>query len=86
MPVPRARKVPETLAGLAATGDRRATLEALRNFLAAQLENSERDIPALAKQLRDTIAELDALPNPKETSRVDELNARRAARRSKAAG
>lgn len=84
--MPRARKAPETLSDHAASGDRRATLEALRNFLASQLETAERDIPALAKQLRDTIAELDALPNAKETSRVDELNARRAARRSKAAG
>lgn len=80
------RTKPQTLSEHAATGDRRATLEALRNFLAAQLQIAERDIPALAKQLRDTIAELESLPNAKETSRVDELNARRSARRSKAAG
>ena len=76
----------DSLAGRAAAGDRRATLEALRDFLAAQLQNAEKEIPALAKQLRDTLAELDGLPDAKEASRVDELNARRAARRTKATG
>ena len=80
------RKPVDSLAGRAATGDRRATLEALRDFLAAQLQNAEKEIPALAKQLRDTLAELDGLPDAKEASRVDELNARRAARRTKATG
>lgn len=80
------RKPVDTLAGRAASGDRRATLEALRDLLAAQLQNADREIPALAKQLRDTLAELDGLPDAKEVSRVDELNARRSARRAKATG
>ena len=66
------RKQPEGLSGLAATGDRRASLEALRDLL--------------ARQLREVMAELDALPNPNEKSPVDELTRKRDARRSKAAG
>lgn len=80
------RTQPEGLSGLAATGDRRSSLEALRDFLARQLETAERDVPALARQLREVMAELDALPNPMEKSPVDELTKKRAARRSKAAG
>ena len=83
--MPRRKQQPEGLSGLAATGDRRASLEALRDLLARQLETAERDVPALARQLREVMAELDALPNPKEKSPVDELTRKRAARRSKAA-
>jgi len=79
------RRTQETLSSLAGAGDRRGTLEALRNFLAAQLEIAERDVPALARQLREVMAEIDSLPNPQEKSRVDELNRRRAQRRAKAA-
>ena len=79
------RRTQETLSGLASGGDRRSTLEALRNLLAVQLETAERDVPALARQLREVMAELDSLPNPQEKSRVDELNKRRAQRRAKAA-
>ena len=79
------RKPAETLADHAAAGDRRGTLEALRNLLARQLEIADRDVPALTRQLREVMAELDALPNPKESSRVDELNRKRATRRAKAA-
>ena len=79
------RRTQETLSGLAEGGDRRSTLEALRNLLAVQLETAERDVPALARQLREVMAELDSLPNPQEKSRVDELNKRRAQRRAKAA-
>jgi hypothetical protein len=38
----------------------------------------------LAKQLRETMAELDALPDGKEKSTSDDLAAKRAARRSEA--
>ncbi len=79
------RKPVETLSDHAANGDRRGTLEALRNLLARQLETADRDVPALTRQLREVMAELEALPDPKETSRVDELNRKRAARRAKAA-
>lgn len=80
------RKKPETLSEFAAAGDRRKSLEALRDLLARQLETADRDVPALARQLREVMADLDALPNPHEKSRVDELNKRRAQRRAKAAG
>lgn len=80
-----ARRKPETLSDHAAAGDRRKSLESLRDLLARQLEISDRDVPALARQLREVMAEIDSLPNPKETSRVDELNKRRAERRAKAA-
>ncbi|MGI5493873.1 hypothetical protein [Microtetraspora malaysiensis] len=69
-----------------AEGDRRASLEAIRDKLARELHDAEgRDAAAIAKELRATIAELDALPGGKEVSAVDELNARRAARRADAA-
>jgi len=79
------RKPVKTLSDHAANGDRRGTLEALRNLLARQLETADRDVPSLTRQLREVMAELEALPDPKETSRVDELNRKRAARRAKAA-
>lgn len=80
------RKPVDSLAGHAGAGDRRAALEALRDLLARHLETADRDVPALARQLREVMAELDSLPNPQEKSKVDELNKRRAARRAKAAG
>ena len=49
------------LAGVAATGDRRATLEALRDLLAAAIDDTEsgRDLAALALRLTDVLNEID---------------------------
>lgn len=69
-----------------ADGDRRASLEAIRDKLGRELEQAVgRDAATIAKELRAVIAELDALPGGKEASTVDELHARRAARRADAA-
>lgn len=76
-----------SVAEAVASGDRRQALEALRAVLAAAVDEADvRTLPALAKQLGDVLRELEQLPVAKESSPVDDLNARRAARRSKAAG
>ena len=75
------RSLPEVIA----SGDRRASLEAIRNKLAADLAITDGfHSAALAKQLADVIRELDSLPGGAEVSTVDDLAARRAARRSAA--
>lgn len=77
----------ESLITTVVEGDRRAALEAIRDKLAAELQDvTGRDAAAIAKELRATIAELDALPGGREVSKVDDLAARRAARRADAAG
>lgn len=74
-----------SLSAAAGTGDRRAALEALRAHLAAAIEAADPEkIAPLAKQLRETVAEIEALPNAKEKSTSDDLAAKRAARRSEA--
>lgn len=59
------------------SGDRRATLIALRDKIAATIDSCEsgRDMAANSKRLMEVIAELDALPNPEEkkTSKHDHL-------------
>jgi hypothetical protein len=68
------------------SGDRRASLEAIRDKLARELaETGGRDAAAIAKELRAVISELDGLPGGKERSTVDELAARRAGRLADAA-
>ena len=58
----------------AASGDRRATLEALRDLLAETITAAApRDRAPLAKQLRDTMVELAGLPDP--TTPVNPLQA-----------
>lgn len=72
-----------TLIDAAASGDRRSVLEQLRSVLAVSIVEVDPDKRApLAKQLRDTLAELDALPDGKEDSTSDDLTARRNARRA----
>ncbi|GAA2351722.1 hypothetical protein [Streptomyces carpaticus] len=71
----------------AGSGNRRQLLEAVRDRLAEELLAAEgRDVAALAKELRATVAELESLPGGKEVSPLDDLAARRAARRAEAAG
>ncbi|MBQ0113610.1 MAG: hypothetical protein KBT03_10805 [Bacteroidales bacterium] len=59
------------------SGDRRATLIALRDKIAQTIDNCEsgRDMAANSKRLMDVIAELDALPDPeaKTVSKHDHL-------------
>lgn len=76
---------PKTLPEVVAAGDRRASLEALRDHLANLLQTAERDHAAIARQLTVVLREIDELPNPAEESRVDDIAAKRAARLAKAA-
>lgn len=82
----RVTSEPKTLPDVVAAGDRRASLEALRDLLAAQLMTAERDHASLARQLRDTLREIDELHTPAEESKVDDLAKRRENRRAEAAG
>ena len=83
---------PEEIAGLvmaglieaAESGDRRATLEALRDYLAAIVVIAEpRSVAPLARQLAEVVRELDAMPVGNEESKVDELAQRRLDRLAK---
>ncbi|GIH29084.1 hypothetical protein Aph01nite_73940 [Acrocarpospora phusangensis] len=68
-------------------GDRRASLEAIRDKLARELQAAiGKDAATLAKQLRETLAELESLPGGKEVSAVDEIAERRTRRIADAAG
>lgn len=63
--------------------DQRTGLEAIRDRLAAELEDaSGRDVASIARELRLTIAELESLPSKREESKVDDLTARRDRRRA----
>lgn len=77
---------PTALPDVVREGDLRLSLTALRDHLAERLLSAERDAAPLARQLTIVLRELAALPNPAEESKVDEIAARRAARRAKAAG
>ncbi|KJS60662.1 hypothetical protein VM95_19790 [Streptomyces rubellomurinus] len=71
----------------AASGDRRAALEAVRDKLAQELEGLEGPaVAVVSKELRATIAELESIPGGREVSAVDDLSKRRAARRADAQG
>ena len=73
------------LADAAASGDRIAALQALRDRLAQELDRCEssRDVAALASRLQSVLAELDTIAPPigAETP-LDVLRARRAERRA----
>ena len=79
--MPPAKK-PVGLVSAAASGDRRATLLALRDELARRLVDAERDAAPLARQLTIVLREIEQLPVPGEASRVDDLAKRRASRRA----
>jgi len=70
----------------AATGDRRKTLEALRDLLAEELESGVAAVglASAAKQLADIVRELDSMPGAHPDSKSDELEKKRAARREAA--
>lgn len=79
--------VGDSLRDVVGSGDRRCALQAIRDRLAEELGAANGAAAAvLAKELRATLAELDALPGGREVSPVDDLSARRAARRADAAG
>lgn len=80
MSTPR-KSLPDVVRG----GDRRASLEALRDWLALQLETAERDQAALARQLTVVLREIDELPNPAAESKLDDLANKRAIRIADAA-
>ena len=54
----------------AKSGDRRETLEALRDKIASSIQDCESglDVAALSKRLMEVMGELDALPKPKGDS------------------
>ena len=58
------------LVSAAKCGSRRDVLEALRDKLAASIQECEsgRDVAALSKRLMEVMGELDAMPKPKSDS------------------
>lgn len=64
----------------AASGDKRATLIALRDKLAETIQNCEsgRDMASNTKRLMEVMAELETLPDPavKKVSKHDKLKRR----------
>lgn len=58
------------LISAARSGNRRETLEALRDKIAASIQNCEsgRDVAALSKRLMEVMGELDALPRSRDDS------------------
>lgn len=90
---PRKRVAPD-LVTAARSGDRAATLAALRDVLAADIAacESPRDKAPLVARLTDVLDKLAALPAPAEGTVVDEVAARRrkagrpAARRARTTG
>lgn len=76
------RKAPPKLATVAAGNDRAATLRALRDRVARELDktDSARDVAALSRQMTEVLAQLEAIPTGKEISAADEVAARRASR------
>jgi hypothetical protein len=76
-----------TIAEAAATGDRRATLEAMRAKLAQDMDDAPPAVVAqIAGRLSAILVELAELPNGEKVSTLDELVARRTDRLAKAAG
>lgn len=83
------------LARAAESGDRIATLEALRDRLAlavdlefdpdAECRRPHAQMAPLAKQLADVMRELEALRPQEKASAADEIAAKRTARRAQAA-
>jgi hypothetical protein len=76
-----------SLAEISQTGDRLASLELLRDRLAQAIDDCDnpRDIPGLALRFTDVMSQIDDLPQRRDTSKADEIAARRAARRGSGA-
>jgi len=75
---------PKGLVAVIAAGDRRDSLIALRDELARRLVEADKDIAAIARQLTNTLQAIAELPAPAERSSLDEIAAKRAARRTAA--
>ncbi len=73
----------QSLVAVAHSGDRLATLQLLRDRLAADLDATfdAREVAALALRLTDVLDKIDAMPVSREVSPADEIAERRAARR-----
>src|SRR5690349_2872521 len=77
----------ESVEQAASTGDRLRALVALREKLAGAIDGCEslRDLPPLSARLSDVLAQIETLsPKVEVGDAVDEITARRAARRSSA--
>ena len=75
----------ENLSHAAKSGDHRRLLEAMRDRLAADMENcSPMVVAQIAGRLQDVARELDSIPHSTEESKSDELATARANRRAKA--
>ena len=74
----------ENLARIAAAGDRIATLEAIRDRIAQDIDDctDERALPNLVLRLTDVLSQIDSLPPRVSTAPADVIAARRAARRA----
>lgn len=69
-----------TLLEAVRTGDRRASLVALRDYIAASLDETEskRDAAALTKRMMEVMEAIDALPDPEaEASPLDAAKRKR---------
>ena len=74
---------PESVASAVLSDDRRLSLVALRDTLAAAIDRCEsmRDLAALSARLSDVLAQIEMLtPRVEVGDAVDEITARRAAR------
>lgn len=72
----------------ASSGNRLKTLEALRDFLAENLDDceSKRDIASMTTRLESVLEQIEKLEGPKSAGDgIDEIAQRRAARRASAA-
>ena len=71
------------LTDAASSGDRRRTLECLRDEIAKTIEEckSPRDVAALSKRLMEVMDELDGLPRPKGDSPLARAKAKSRAER-----
>jgi len=82
--VKSAPPAPLGLVEVVAAGDRRESLIALRDELARRLVLADKDIAAIARQLTNILQAIAELPAPAERSTLDEIAAKRAARRTAA--
>jgi hypothetical protein len=68
----------------ALSGDKRATLIALRDRLAEEIEQAgARDLAPLSRQLTEVLKQLDEIPDGKEVTPADDIANRRAERRKR---
>jgi hypothetical protein len=80
--VPSRKPAPTTLQAVVAEGDRRRSLEAVRDRLGRAIDDcvEPRDVGSLAKHLSEVLRDLENLPMKDAGSRLDDLAAKRRAR------